>query len=127
MLNIRRPRRNRKSEAIRLMTEETQVTTNDLIFPLFLIEGTNQKREVASMPGIFRLSSDLMLKEIEACLKLGIRAFDVFPAVEDQYKDKIASKSYDKNFFYLKTLREIKKQFPEACIITDVAMDPYSS
>jgi porphobilinogen synthase len=127
MLNTRRPRRNRKSEAVRLMTEETQVSVNDLIFPLFLIEGTNKKTEVASMPGIFRLSTDLMLKEIEACLKLGIKAFDVFPAVEDQYKDKVATKSYDKNFFYLKALREIKKQFPESCIITDVAMDPYSS
>ncbi|MBT1703003.1 porphobilinogen synthase [Chryseosolibacter indicus] len=127
MLNTRRPRRNRKSEAIRAMVEETRVTTDDLIFPLFLVDGTNKKIEVASMPGIYRLSTDLMLKEIEECLKLGIRSFDVFPAVEDQYKDKVASKSYDSNFFYLKALREIKKQFPEACIMTDVAMDPYSS
>ena len=127
MLNSRRPRRNRKSEAIRAMVEETRVTNNDLIFPLFLLDGTNKKVEVASMPGIFRLSTDLMLKEIEECLKLGIRAFDVFPAVEDQYKDKIATRSYDQNFFYLKALREIKKKFPEACIMTDVAMDPYSS
>lgn len=103
------------------------VTTDDLIFPLFLIEGTNKKTEVASMPGIFRLSSDLMLKEIEECLKLGIRAFDIFPAVEDQHKDKTATRSYDPGFFYLKALKEIKKQFPEACIMTDVAMDPYSS
>jgi porphobilinogen synthase len=127
MLNTRRPRRNRKSEAVRLMVEETQVTVNDLIFPLFLIEGNNKKTEVASMPGIFRLSTDLMLKEIEECLKLGIKAFDVFPAVEDQHKDKTATKSYDDTFFYLKALREIKKQFPEACIMTDVAMDPYST
>jgi porphobilinogen synthase len=123
----RRPRRNRKSEVIRAMVEETKVTTDDLIFPLFLVDGSNQKNEVASMPGIFRLSTDLMLKEIETCLKLGVRAFDIFPAVEDQHKDKIATKSYDHNFFYLKALREIKKQFPEACIMTDVAMDPYSS
>jgi porphobilinogen synthase len=127
MLNTRRPRRNRKSEAIRLMVEETQVTASDLIFPLFLVEGTNKKIEVASMPGIFRLSGDLMLKEIDECLALGIRSFDIFPAVEDQYKDKTATKSYDDNFFYLKTLREIKRKFPEACIMTDVAMDPYSS
>jgi len=126
-LNRRRPRRNRKSEAIRAMNEETRVTTDDLIFPLFLIDGTNKKVEVNSMPGIFRLSTDLMLREIESCLKLGIRAFDVFPAVEDQYKDKAASKSYDASFFYLRALKEIKKQFPEACIMTDVAMDPYSS
>jgi len=124
---IRRPRRNRKSEAVRAMIEETRVTTDDLIFPLFLIDGKNQKTEVASMPGIYRLSSDLILKEIEECLKLGIKVFDVFPAVEDQHKDKKATRSYDANFFYLKCLREIKRQFPEACIMTDVAMDPYSS
>jgi porphobilinogen synthase len=127
MLNTRRPRRNRKSEAIRAMVEETTVTPNDLIFPLFLLDGKNQKTEVASMPGIFRLSTDLMLKEIESCLKLGIRAFDIFPAVEDQHKDKYATKSYDPKFFYLQALREVKKQFPEACVMTDVAMDPYSS
>lgn len=123
----RRPRRNRKSEAVRAMVQETHVTTDDLIFPLFLLEGSNKQVEVNSMPGIYRFSTDLMLKEIEACLKLGIRAFDVFPAVEDSYKDKYATKSFDSSFFYLKALREIKKQFPEACIITDVAMDPYSS
>jgi porphobilinogen synthase len=124
---IRRPRRNRKSEVIRSMVEETTVSTNDLIFPLFLLDGKNQKTEVASMPGIFRLSADLMLKEIESCMKAGIRAFDIFPAVEDQHKDKYATKSYDPKFFYLQALREVKKQFPEACIMTDVAMDPYSS
>jgi porphobilinogen synthase len=109
------------------MVEETAITTNDLMFPLFLVDGRMQKVEVSSMPGIFRLSTDLMLKEIEECMKLGVNAFDIFPAVEDQHKDRTASKSYDPNFFYLKALKEIKKQFPEACIMTDVAMDPYSS
>jgi porphobilinogen synthase len=125
--NIRRPRRNRKSEAIRSMVEETTVTTNDLIYPLFLLDGSSQKVEVNSMPGIFRLSGDLMLKEIEECMNLGIRAFDIFPAVEEKFKDRTATKSYDSNFFYLKSLKEIKKRFPEACVMTDVAMDPYSS
>ena len=124
---IQRPRRNRKTNAIRAIIEETKVTTDDLIFPLFLIDGKNTKTEVGSMPGIFRLSVDLMLKEIEECLKLGINVFDVFPAVEDQWKDKTATRSYDSGFFYLKALRQIKKEFPEACIMTDVAMDPYSS
>lgn len=123
----RRPRRNRKSQVIRDMVEETQVTTKDLILPIFLIDGKNKKTEVASMPGIFRLSADLVLKEIEECMELGIRAFDIFPAVEDQLKDKTATKSYDPDFFYLKTLRNVKGRFPEACIMTDVAMDPYSS
>ena len=123
----RRPRRNRKSAAIRSMVEETQVHTADLIFPMFLQDGTNKKIEVASMPGIYRLSADLMLREIEDCLKIGIKAFDIFPAVEDSFKDKHATRSYDTNFFYLRALRDIKKEFPEACIMTDVAMDPYSS
>ncbi len=125
--NVKRPRRNRKSEVVRAMVEETRVTTDDMLYPLFLMEGSNKKVEVASMPGIYRFSSDLILKEIEECLQLGIRAFDVFPVVEEHHKDKTATKSYDANFFYLKSLSEIKKKFPEACIMTDVAMDPYSS
>ena len=123
----RRPRRNRKSQVIRDMVEETQVSANDLIFPIFLIEGKNKKSEVASMPGIFRLSADLILKEVEQCMNMGVRAFDIFPAVEDQYKDTTASRSYDPDFFYLRALKEVKKRFPEACVMTDVAMDPYSS
>lgn len=122
-----RPRRNRKSAAIRDMVEETTLTTKDFIFPLFLLEGKNKKVEVDSMPGIYRFTVDLMLKEIEECLKLGIKAFDVFPVVDEKHKNKMATKSADENFFYLKALREIKVEFPEACIMTDVAMDPYSS
>ncbi len=122
-----RPRRNRKSKVIRDLVRESSVHTDNLIFPLFLLEGQNKKVEVSSMPGIYRLSLDLMLKEIESCIGLGIRTFDIFPVVEEKYKDKTATKSYDENFFYLKALREIKKQFPESCIMTDVAMDPYSS
>lgn len=122
-----RPRRNRKSEAIRNLVQENHVTVNDFIFPLFLIDGKNKKSEVKSMPGIFRLSPDLMLKEIEQCLKLGITTFDVFPSLTDKYKDKYATESTNKNGLYLKTLALIKKKFPEVCIMTDVAMDPYSS
>lgn len=122
-----RPRRNRKSDAIRNLVQENHVSVNDFIFPLFLIDGKNKKSEVKSMPGIFRLSPDLMLKEIEQCLKLGIKAFDVFPSLSDKFKDKTATESLNKNGLYLKTLTLIKKKFPEACIMTDVAMDPYSS
>ncbi len=124
---LQRPRRNRKSEVIRNMVQENHVTLNDFIFPLFLIEGKNKKSEVNSMPGIFRLSPDLLLKEIEDCMKLGIKAFDVFPSLTDKFKDKRATESLNKKGLYLKTLTEIKKEFPEACIMTDVAMDPYSS
>jgi porphobilinogen synthase len=122
-----RPRRNRKSEAIRNLVQENHVTVNDFIFPLFLIDGKNKKTEVKSMPGIFRFSPDLMLKEIEQCLKLGITTFDVFPSLTNKFKDKTATESYNKNSLYLKTLTLIKKKLPEACIMTDVAMDPYSS
>jgi porphobilinogen synthase len=122
-----RPRRNRKSSAIRNLVQENEVTVNDFIFPLFLIDGKNKKTEVKSMPGIFRLSTDLMLKEIESCLKLGITTFDIFPSLTDKFKDKTATESTNKNGLYLKTLTLIKKKFPEACIMTDVAMDPYSS
>lgn len=125
-MNIR-PRRNRKSAAIRHMVEETRLSTKDFIFPLFLLEGEQKKLTVESMPGIFRYSLDLMLKEIETCMKLGIYTFDIFPVVPDQYKDKTATQSYNSDFFYLKALKEIKQKFPEACIMTDVALDPYST
>ena len=125
-MNIR-PRRNRKSAAIRAMVEETQVNPQDLIFPLFLLEGAQDRIEVDSMPGIYRLGIDHLLKEIEECLKLGVAVFDVFPVVPEHYKDKMATRSYDPDFFYLKALETIKRDFPEAAIMTDVAMDPYSS
>lgn len=123
----RRPRRNRATPAIRNLSQETRVTANDLIFPLFLLEGKGHKTEVPSMPGIYRYSIDLLLKEIEACLKLGVQGFDVFPVVEESHKDKMATNSYNKSFFYLSALETIKKEFPEAMVVTDVAMDPYSS
>ncbi len=123
---LKRPRRNRKSAAIRDLVQETILTTNDLMFPLFLLEGANKAIEVASMPGIYRLTEDNLLKEIETCLNLGIKAFDIFPVVEEKHKDKEATRSYDPDFFYLKTLKKVKETFPEACIMTDVAMDPYS-
>lgn len=124
---LQRPRRNRKSEVIRNLVQENQVTVNDFIFPLFLIDGKNSKSEVSSMPGIYRLSPDLMLKEIETCMKLGIKSFDVFPSLADKFKDKKATESLNKKGLYLKTLALIKREFPESCIMTDVAMDPYSS
>ena len=122
----RRPRRNRKSLAIRNMVEETRLSVKDFIFPMFLLEGTNKKVEVLSMPGIFRLSLDLMLKEIEECIKLGIMSFDIFPVVDEHHKDKMATKSYQQDFFYIAALAEIKTRFPEICVMTDVALDPYS-
>ncbi len=128
MYNLpQRPRRNRKSQAIRNLTQENWVTTNDLIFPLFLTEGKNKKSEIASMPNIYRYSGDLLLKEIESCLKLGLTTFCLFPSISNTLKDKKASEGLNKKGLYPSAIKEIKKQFPEAVIMTDVAMDPYSS
>jgi len=126
-LNIQRPRRNRSSAAIRSMVEENTLSTNDFIFPLFLIEGSNKKIEIESMPGIFRYSIDLLLEEIASCVQLGIKGFVIFPAIAEQRKDKYATESLNTNGLYLSALKEIKRNFPDIVLMTDVAMDPYSS
>jgi porphobilinogen synthase len=122
-----RLRRNRKSQHIRDLVQETTLSVKDFIFPMFLIDGKNKKSEVKSMPGIFRLSSDLLIKEMESCMKLGIFTFDLFPNISEKLKDKTASESLNEKGLYLRTIREIKKKLPEAVIMSDVAMDPYSS
>jgi porphobilinogen synthase len=109
------------------MVRENQVTVNNLIYPLFLVDGKKIKSEVKSLPGNFRWSPDTALHEIESCLKLGLKNFVLFPAVEEKLKDKTASYSHKKDNFYLKLITQIKKEFPETCLISDVAMDPYSS
>lgn len=124
---LKRPRRNRKSSIIRKMVQENRVHVEDLIFPLFVIEGENKKSEVSSMPGIYRYSPDLLLDEIGECMGLGIKAFAVFPSLSDDKKDKMASESTNSEGLYLQTIRDIKASYEDACIITDVAMDPYSS
>ncbi|MBS1533095.1 MAG: porphobilinogen synthase [Bacteroidetes bacterium] len=124
---LQRPRRNRKSEVIRRMVQETHLSADNLIFPLFIIDGNNQKSEVSSMPGIYRNSVDNLLREVESCLKLGLKAFDLFPNIEESLKDKYATESYREGSLYLRAISEVKRNFPEACVITDVAMDPYSS
>ncbi|BDC98173.1 porphobilinogen synthase [Persicobacter psychrovividus] len=124
---LRRPRRNRKSETVRQMVQETQISTSNLIFPIFLIEGNNKKEEVPSMPGIYRYSQDLLYKEIEECMELGVKSFDVFPSLSEDKKDKMATEGANPEGIYIKTLAGIKERFPESCLMTDVAMDPYSS
>ena len=124
---LRRPRRNRKSAVIRDLVQETQLTAANLIFPLFIIEGNQIKSEVSSMPGIFRYSIDNLLREVESCMKLGLRSFDLFPNIDESLKDKYATESTRDGSLYLRAIAEVKKEFPEACVVTDVAMDPYSS
>lgn len=124
---LRRPRRNRRSAAIRGLATETRLTPHHLVQPIFLLDGQHIREEVSSLPGTFRLSIDQVLPEIEACLQLGIKSFIMFPAVPEEFKDKTGTYGYQEDNFYLKAATEIKKRFPECCLISDVAMDPYSS
>ena len=127
MLPTHRPRRNRKSEVIRNMVQETRLTTHDFIYPIFITEGQNQTEEIKSMPGIHRFTADRVIDEIGACVELGIKAFAPFPNINEVLKDPMARESTNLNGLYLKAVADIKRQFPEVVIMTDVAMDPYSS
>ncbi|MDR9487848.1 porphobilinogen synthase [Salibacter sp.] len=127
MTMTRRPRRNRKNEAVRAMMRETRLTADNLVYPMFIVDGENQKQEISSLQGNYRWSVDLLVKEVEECMKLGLRNFMFFPKVEEELKDEIGSYSYDPDNFYLSAFRTLKKHFPEINIITDVALDPYSS
>ena len=123
---LQRPRRNRLTPTLRNLVQENYLQVSSLIQPLFLVPGENIKLEIKSLPGIFRFSEDLLLVEIGACMAVGVQTFLIFPAIPEELKDKGASYSYSKDNFYLKAARNIKKKFPSSCIISDVAMDPYS-
>ena len=109
------------------MVEETQLGVQHLIYPIFLKDGKNIKEEIASLPNNYRWSLDQLIPEIETCMNLGIYTYDLFPAVDESLKDTIASYSYADDNFYLKAIRKLKETFPEIAIMSDVAMDPYSS
>ncbi len=125
MLN--RPRRNRSSAAIRTMVEENRLSVKDLLFPLFVMDGSATKTEIKSMPGIYRYTTDLLLKEIEECLNLGITSYALFPQVAEDRKDTLATESHRKGSLYLDAIHAVTSRFPEISMLTDVAMDPYSS
>lgn len=121
-----RPRRNRKSESIRSLVRENKVTADDLVMPLFLVEGKKINETIDSLPVAKRQSLDNILKEIAQCLKLGIHSYIMFPKIPDYLKDKTATYSYDSTNFYLKAATKIKKKYPQITLISDVALDPYS-
>lgn len=125
MLN--RPRRNRRSEPIRQMLRETHLGLEHLICPLFVKEGKGKSEAITSLPGQSRLTQSDLLSEVEACMELGLRNFVLFPAVDDAHKDATASYSFAEENFYLHAIRAVKERFPEASLMSDVAMDPYSS
>lgn len=122
-----RPRRNRRSAAIRGMARETRVDVEQLVYPLFLEDGKGIQREISSLPGNYRWSLDMVLGEIASCVALGLQNFILFPAVEESLKDKTGTHSYAEENFYLHIIQAIKSRFPEVTLISDVALDPYSS
>lgn len=122
-----RPRRNRKSEVIRSMVRETHLSTDHLIYPLFILQNDDKVEPIESMPGQSRLGLSPLLKEIESSIALGINSFVLFPAVDDHLKDQTATYSYAEENFYLESIRKVKEHFPDVILMSDVAMDPYSS
>lgn len=127
MLNISRPRRNRRTQAIRNLVRETNLSSHDLIAPLFVIEGQNVFEPIHSMPGISRLSIDLLVKECKELHALGVPCVSLFPAIDNKLKDTRATEAYNPNGLYQRAIKEVKNAIPELLIMTDVALDPYSS
>ena len=124
---VHRPRRNRKAEWARRLVRENVLTTNDLIWPLFLIEGKKTRVPVTAMPGIERLSVDEAVREAERAVKLEIPAIAFFPYTEASLKDEGGSEAFNEQNLVCKACRAIKREFPELGLITDVALDPYTS
>jgi porphobilinogen synthase len=124
---VHRPRRMRKDEFSRRLMREHVLTTNDLIYPVFVLEGENKIEEVASMPGVKRQSIDVLLKTAEECLKLGIPALALFPVVPQEFKSLDAKESFNNEGLVPRTVRALKKAFPDLGVITDVALDPYTT
>ena len=122
-----RPRRMRKDECSRRLMREHILTTNDLIYPVFVLEGKNHTKNVASMPGVRRQSMDVLLKTAGECVKLGIPALALFPVVEQKHKSLDAAEAYNDQGLVPRTIKALKKAFPELGIITDIALDPYTT
>ena len=124
---IIRPRRNRKSAAIRALVRETRLHVENLIWPLFVVEGEGQRIPVKSMPGVERMSIDVLVAEVQEAHALGIPAVALFPVIEEEKKDKVATESKNPEGLLQRCIQALKETVPEVAVITDVAMDPYSS
>ena len=122
-----RPRRMRKDEFSRRLMRENVLTTNDLIYPVFVLDGENRTEEVASMPGVQRQSIDVLLKTAGECVKLGIPALAIFPVVDQKFKSLDASEAFNDGGLVPRTIKALKKAYPELGIITDIALDPYTT
>ena len=122
-----RPRRNRRTEWARRMVRETVLTTNDLIWPIFIIDGEKRREPVPSMPGVDRLTIDEAVRAAEMGAKLGIPALALFPNTDPALRDLEATQAYNPENLVCRAVRAIKKEVPEIGVVTDVALDPYTS
>jgi porphobilinogen synthase len=124
---VTRPRRNRKAEWARRMVRENVLTTNDLIWPLFVVDGHNQRNAVSSMPGVDRLSVDQAVRDAERAVKLNIPCIALFPYTENSLRDEHGSEALNADNLVCKSVRAIKKEFPGLGVLCDVALDPFTS
>ena len=127
MYPINRNRRLRTSETLRNLIRENTITANDFLVPLFIIEGKNKKQEIKSMPNYFKMSIDLILKEINILHALGLKSVLLFAQVEENLKDNYGTEAINKNGLMQRAIKSIKNKFPDILIMSDVALDPYSS
>ena len=127
MYPINRNRRLRASETLRNLIRESTITSNDFLVPLFIIEGKNKKQEIKSMPNYFKMSIDLILKEINILHALGLKSVLLFAQVEGNLKDNYGTEAINKNGLMQRAIKSIKNKFPDILIMSDVALDPYSS
>ena len=127
VLNGRRMRRLRRADWSRRLVRETTLTVDDLIWPIFVVEGTRQRLPVPSMPGVFRLSVDEAVREAETAAGLGIPAIALFPNTDPDLRDETGSEALNEQNLICRAVRALKAAVPEVGIITDVALDPYTS
>ena len=122
-----RLRRNRFTDFSRRLVRETYLHCDDLIYPMFVVEGSHQRIEVDAMPGVFRFSIDTLLQEAEELLQLGIPAIALFPNVEPSVRSLDGKEAFNPDSLICRCVRELKKRFPELGVITDAALDPYTT
>ena len=122
-----RPRRMRRDDFSRRLMRENVLTANDFIYPVFVLDGENRSEAVASMPGVQRQSIDLLLKTAEECVAYGIPALALFPVVDQSLKTLDAKEAYNPEGLVPRTIKALKQAFPELGVITDIALDPYTS
>ena len=124
---LKRPRRNRKSKAIRCLVEETVLRPCDLVMPFFLLPGEKRREEIPTLPGIYRLSLDEILQEAETYYRQGISALALFPVIPKEEKDPLARAALDPKGLVPTAVKTLKRALPDLCVITDIALDPYTS